>query len=296
MAFDPADISRRIRALGKEIAPQSIEGTAAIYAPFQEVEPYRGVTVSRDLKYGADERHRLDVFRAQSTASAPAPVILFIHGGGFVGGDKRNPGSPYNDNVALWAVRHGLIGVNMTYRFAPQYPWPAGTQDVAAAVAWVRENIGRHGGDPRRIILLGTSAGAAHAASYVAHPQLQPADGPGIAGAVLLSGIYDLTASEPNPFQVAYYGADMEGYRRASMVDGLVASDVPLFFVLTEMDPPIFHQQTLKLLQQWMARHGEWPYFMHMTAHNHLSSTMHMNSPDGSLGERILDFIASRCR
>jgi triacylglycerol lipase len=291
MAFDIAQISRRIRALGCEISPQAIEGTAALYAPYQEREPYSGVNVARDVSYGPNERHRLDVFQATERKSRAAPMLLFVHGGGFVGGDKRTPGSPYNDNVALWAVRHGLVGINMTYRLAPQHPWPAGAEDVAAAVSFLRKNAERYGGDAGRIVLIGTSAGAVHCASYVAHPEFHPAGDAGIAGAVLLSGIYDIVAAPRNPFQAAYFGSDEQQYGRASTIEGMVASRVPLMFVLTEMDPPEFHRQALLLLDAWLARRGRLPYFFHMMGHNHLSSSMHLNSPDGSLGERLLDFI-----
>lgn len=298
MSFDLIEISRRIRALGTEISPEAIEGTAALYAPFHEREPYRDVRVTRDVAYGANERHRLDVFEpdGESGAGRPqgtraAPVLVFVHGGGFVRGEKRTPGSPYNDNVALWAVRNGLIGVNITYRLAPQYQWPAGAEDVAAAVGWVRNNIRAHGGDPRRIFLIGTSAGAVHAASYLAHPQFHGTGGAGLAGAILLSGMYDLASAPRSPMHVAYLGNDDEQYRRASTVQGLLDTSVPLLLVLTEMDPAEFQRQTLGLTTAWVARRGRWPSLVHMLGHNHLSSTMHLNTPDRFLGERILDLV-----
>ncbi len=163
MPLDIFAMAAKIRSLGNEIAPAAIEGTAKLYAPEHEREPYQGIKMSRDQRYGADPRHLLDVFESQAR-DMPRPVLLFVHGGGFVAGDKHRPGSPYQDNVAIWAVRHGMVGVNMTYRLAPQYPWPAGAMDVGAAVAWVRANIARYGGDPARLFLMGTSAGAAHAA------------------------------------------------------------------------------------------------------------------------------------
>ncbi|HUN75183.1 MAG TPA: alpha/beta hydrolase [Steroidobacteraceae bacterium] len=293
MSFDLKEVSRRVRALGTEISPEAIQGTAAVYAPFHEREPYASVSVVRDASYGAHERHRLDVFRPVPApgGSRPAPVLMFVHGGGFVAGDKRMPGSPYSDNVALWAVRQGLIGVNITYRLAPQFPWPAGAEDAAAAVAWVRRNIAEHGGDPQRIFLMGSSAGAAHAASYITLRELRPASGLGLAGVVLCSGLYDLMRVPRNPFQLAYYGSDDEQHRRASMLEGLISTEVPLLFVLTEMDPPEFQQQGLELLDAWVARHGRWPNFVHLLGHNHLSTTMHLNTPDEFLGQRLLDFI-----
>jgi acetyl esterase/lipase len=292
MAFELDAISRRVRALGTEISPQSIEGTAALYAPFHEREPYREVEVSRDLTYGPDPRHRLDLFAPVARSDAgPRPVLLYVHGGGFVGGDKRTPGTPYQDNVALWAVRHGLIGVNMTYRLAPQFTWPAGAQDVAAALAYVRAHARDHGGDPERITLMGTSAGAVHVASYIAHREFHPPGGPGIAAAVLLSGIYDLPSAPRSPMHEAYFGIDPATYRAASTLSGLTSTRVPLLFVLTEMDPDFFQRQGLAVVNAWMERHGRWPRLVYLPGHNHLSSTMHLNSPDAVLGEYVLDLI-----
>jgi len=58
------------------------------------------------------------------------------------------------------------------------------------------------------------------------------------------------------------------------------------------MDPPEFQRQTLVLLNQYLKHNQRLPFFVHMTGHNHLSSTMHLNTPDAYLGERIQDFIA----
>ena len=74
---------------------------------------------------------------------------------GFNRGNKNTAGSPFNDNVPLWAARNGMVGVNMTYRLAPQSTWPSGPQDTAAAVSWVRANIASYGGDPSRVFLMG---------------------------------------------------------------------------------------------------------------------------------------------
>ena len=102
------------------------------------------------------------------------------------------PGSPFYDNIMLWAVKNGFIGVNMTYRLAPQSPWPAGAEDIAAAVQWVSDNIGKRGGDPARIYLMGHSAGAVHVAGYVSHPEFYKVKDGGLAGAIMVSGIYQL--------------------------------------------------------------------------------------------------------
>ncbi|HEY1900392.1 MAG TPA: alpha/beta hydrolase [Steroidobacteraceae bacterium] len=291
MSLNIIEMAARIRALGDQIAPQAIEGTAQLYAPYHEREPYQRVKVSRDQAYGADGRHLLDVFEPETTGVG-RPVLLFVHGGGFVAGDKHRPDSPYQDNVALWAVRHGLIGVNMTYRLAPQHPWPAGAMDVGAAVAWVHAHIAEHGGDPNRIILMGTSAGAAHAAAYAVNSRFHAGADSGLAGLVLLSGLYDMVAAPASQFQAAYFGEDKTNYVAGSTLQGLAKTRIPLLLVLTEMDPPEFQRQTLVLLEQCMQHNGRLPFYVHMTGHNHLSSTMHLNTSDTYLGERILDFIA----
>lgn len=197
----PADIAEKLKELGRVIDPPK---TAALYAPLQQKEPYAGVKVERDISYGANERNRLDVFVPEAAGSA-RPVVIFVHGGGFVRGDKRGPGSPFYDNIMLWAAKSGFVGVNMTYRLAPQNPWPAGAEDVAAVVRWVSDNIAARGGDPAKVFLIGHSAGAVHAASYVAHPAFHGAKGIGLAGAVLISGLYDITQA-PSDAERAYFG------------------------------------------------------------------------------------------
>jgi acetyl esterase/lipase len=126
----PADVAARLLELGRVVDPPK---TAVLYAPLQEKEPYPGVKIERDVKYGAADRNLLDVF-TPATDSSARPVLIFVHGGAFVGGNKRGPGSPFYDNIMLWAVKSGFVGVNMTYRLAPQSPWPAAAEDVSAHI------------------------------------------------------------------------------------------------------------------------------------------------------------------
>ena len=140
----PEDIAWKLIEIGQTVdSPKA----AALYAPLQQKEPYAGVKVERDVKYGPADRNLLDIFQPEA-ASPARPVLIFVHGGAFVGGNKRGPnGSPFYDNIMLWAVKNGFVGVNMTYRLAPQNPWPAGAQDVGAAVAWVAQNTAARGGE-----------------------------------------------------------------------------------------------------------------------------------------------------
>ena len=95
----PAEIAAKLRELGRSIEPAK---TVALYAPLQEKEPYQGVRVERDVKYGPADRNLLDVFMPETAAPA-RPVLIFVHGGAFVGGNKRTtPTSPIDDNIMLW--------------------------------------------------------------------------------------------------------------------------------------------------------------------------------------------------
>src|SRR5579883_3295965 len=86
---------RRIDELGDAFNPDVIAENFKLFSPLQERAPFPDVDIVRDLRYGADERNRLDVFRAKSGGSRP--VIVFVHGGGFIGGDKTMPNAPRSE-------------------------------------------------------------------------------------------------------------------------------------------------------------------------------------------------------
>jgi triacylglycerol lipase len=131
----PPDLAARIAAMGRVIDPPA---THALYAPLHDKEPYPGAVVTRDIAYGPDPLNVLDVFTAEAATGAPRPVLVYVHGGGFERGDKHTPGTPFADNIPLWAARNGMVGVNVNYRLAPKAQWPSGPQDIAAILAWVK--------------------------------------------------------------------------------------------------------------------------------------------------------------
>ena len=214
----PPDLAAKIAAMGRVVDP---ENTGKLYGPLQEKEPYAGVKVTRDVRYGKDERNVVDIFVPESGA-AGRPVLMFVHGGGMIRGIKRAPGSPFYDNIMLFAAHHGMVGVNVEYRLAPQFPWPAGNEDLAAAVRLVVDKAADFGADPNRIYLMGHSAGATHVASYVSHPEFFGAKGSGLAGAILSSGGYDFTTGDQSEGRIAYFGSDPVLLAQRSAVAGLI--------------------------------------------------------------------------
>ena len=264
--------------------------TAKIYASLHEKEPYQGVKVERDVKYGDADRNLLDVFMPVS-ASQPRPVLIFVHGGAFVAGDRREPGTPFFDNIMLWAVRNGFVGVNMTYRLAPQAKWPAGAEDIGSAVQWVANNIGERGGNPARIYLMGHSAGAIHVASYVSHPEFYEVKGGGVAGAIMISGLYDLTAMQLGDPERAYFGADPSRYAEESSLQGLATTNIPLMIVAAEMDPAMFLRQFALLKDAICKTASGCPRALILPQHSHMSEVYSINTADTRLTDQILDFV-----
>lgn len=283
--MDRKQIYAALAQYGSAFTPDMITGTQSLFAPLVMLPPEEAVV--RDIAYGSDERHKLDIFRTEG--AEPAPVLLFVHGGGFVMGDKGGPGAPFYNNVGHWAAENGLVGVTMTYRLAPKSGWPAGREDLADAVNWIADNISDHGGDARRIFVMGQSAGATHVADFVSEPGSAKGK---VAGALMISGIYDIEAADRSDMHDAYFGKDYSLYGERSTISKLAATDVPCLYGISELDPPMFQQQASALVAARVAAKQHWPEMHWLAGHNHLSSVTQMGSDHDTLGPLVADFIA----
>jgi len=181
--------------------------------------------------------------------------------------------------------------VNVTYRLAPLAPWPAGAEDLAAAVKWVSDKIGERGGNAARIYLVGHSAGAVHVASYVSHPEFHQMKGGGLAGAIMLSGIYDLTAAPLAETQRAYFGTDPARYADQSSLKGLVTTEIPLMLAAAELDPAGFVLQFDLAKQASCKRASGCAHTLLLLQHSHMSEVYSINTADTRLTDEILDFV-----
>lgn len=269
----PPDVQAAIRAIGPTMGADGVGRTTEA---LRRVMPANLEPTLRDATYGPDPRHRLDVF---SPGAGSRPVLVFVHGGGFTGGDKTRPGVFYYDNIGAWAARQGLVGVTITYRLAPAHTYPAVAEDIAAALAWVARNIAAHGGDPTRIVLMGQSAGAAHVADYLAlHAQA-----PGVAAAALISGVYDPSRFPPGPPERAYYGTDPSLYSARAAAPRLSRLGIPLLVTIAELEPQGFRDQGAALHRLLPAA-----TFMDLPGHNHFSTVFDIGSADTGLSDAIL--------
>ena len=290
----PADLGRAIRDLGQRFDPEVAQATRSLCNAQHDKAAIAALSVARDLSYGPDPRHRLDIYGGGASAT-PKPVVIFVHGGAFVAGDKTAADdAPFYENVGLWAVGQGIAAIAMTYRLAPAHGYPAGAEDIAAAIAWVHAEGTAHGLDPARIILMGQSAGAVHVATYLAKPALHRVQGGGLVAGVLISGLYDMTSASDNPPKFAYFGKDAALYEERSSLPGLVhACHLPLLVAVSEYDPADFQSQSLMLLDALFARDKRLPQTLYLAGHNHLSSIFLLGSKVDALGPALGDFVAT---
>jgi acetyl esterase len=119
------------------------------------------------------------------SSAVPLPTIVWFHGGGWT------TGSLETGDIVARALSSGTpaVVVSVAYRLGPEYPWPAATQDAAAALRWTAAHVGELGGDPARIAVGGDSAGGNLAAVLA---QLARDGGPRIAAQILIYPVLDL--------------------------------------------------------------------------------------------------------
>ncbi len=284
--MDRTTLQASIAALGNELSLPMIQSTNALFAPL--VARPDESHVLRDVAYGDHERHRLDLFLPEGEGDH-RPIVVFVHGGGFVMGGKGEPGMPYYGNIGAWAAANDMIGVTLNYRLAPGHAWPAGAEDVALAVAWLTENAVAHGGDPGCIVLVGQSAGATHVAGVVADPLLAAGR---IAGAAMLSGWYDVSISDGGERIEAYFGTDPALYQQRSPLAGLAATKIPCLFTVSEFDPADFQRQAGAVVAARLAVKGQWPAMHWLKGDNHISPVAQIGSDFDNIGPLLASFVA----
>ncbi|MBK8184568.1 MAG: alpha/beta hydrolase [Candidatus Competibacteraceae bacterium] len=150
--------------------------------------PDTGHTGPVSLAYGPGTRHRLDLYQP-SGSRKPAPVLVFFYGGSWLRGERAD----YRFAAAALAAR-GFVVVAPDYRLYPEVRYPDFLRDCAAAVGWALRQAPRYGGDPRRVYLIGHSAGAYNAAMVAYDARWLAAEGlspRAIAGFIGLAGPYN---------------------------------------------------------------------------------------------------------
>ena len=227
---EPASAPRRFERLRALMGGDLEDGTADDRG--SRAVP-AGTRIVPDISYGPDPAQRFDVYVSMQppASTTPAPVIFFVHGGGWSRGDKTN-GRVIEPKVAHW-VAEGYVVISANYRMLPT-PVAQQADDVAAAIAFAQSQAGLWGGDPKRFILMGHSAGA-HLVALIgagAHTAAKPQPW---RGAVLLdSAALDVPVIMNNRHLGLYdraFGADPQQWTVVSPIAQLAHGTAPMLAV-----------------------------------------------------------------
>lgn len=177
---------------------------ASTVAIVEALVPRRGYTVRKDIAYGGEERHRLDVYIPESLTDS-APVLLFFHGGSWQFGDKNQ----YRALGQAFASK-GIVTVVANYRLFPPHGFPLFIEDGALAFKYICDHAHDFGGNADRLFLCGHSAGAhivtmlAANARYLDAAGADPSSPRGIIG---IAGPYDFLPIK-DPVLIELFGGD----------------------------------------------------------------------------------------
>jgi acetyl esterase/lipase len=233
------------------IAPGLAERLARRPSPIRLLFPFylrdRRVERIKNIQYapGMGRRHRLDVYRPRSGVEH-APVLLQIHGGAWVIGDKGQQGLP----LMLHLAARGWVCVANNYRLSPRATFPDHLIDCKLALRWIREHIAEYGGNPDFVVVTGGSAGG-HLAALLALTRNDPAFQPGfehvdtsVTACVPFYGVYDLAdvfegrrgpARAAQRFERILMGTTVEtdraAFEQASPLHHVSADDPPFFVI-----------------------------------------------------------------
>ena len=133
---------------------QSMQKRAAMKAMEKAMQPSTAPT-RRDVSYGEHEKQRFDIWTA-GTAEKKSPLVIYIHGGGFSGGDKNRVNGPLIEKL----LKKGIAFASMNYRLTDVGPYPMQMHDCARGLQTIRQRAAEFHIDPERIGLMGGSAGS----------------------------------------------------------------------------------------------------------------------------------------
>lgn len=226
-----------------------------------------GILITSDMPYqdNGNSQCMLDVYYPEAITEE-IPIIIYIHGGGFVAGDKL-----YVKEYCLALAQKGYTVVNINYGLAPHYKNPQQIHDVLAAIKWVKENGHKFYGDRHRVVLAGDSAGAylaAFAACVSTNPdlatklKLNPTLSENeIKGVLLFSGLFDIATASTRKFVAIK--SDMEIFLGTNINNYADLDNYSVITNMTEQFPPAFissgevdglHPESLELIKTLESR------------------------------------------
>jgi triacylglycerol lipase len=273
-------LKQGVAEMGSRFNEEILARTLALYEPYVDAAPSTQ-SVQRELSFGSHPRNVLDFYPCER----PSPILLYVHGGGFVGGGK-NINAKFYSNLGKYFTDRGLATALMNYRLAPEFVWPQAAEDIAKAVDWLQENRAQN----QRIYIIGQSAGACHLATYLTGEDFHAHAAKHISGAVLMSGFYDARGSM-SPGARSYFGDNPLQCEERSPILATHRIKTPVLLTLAQYDPAGMAQQTLALASQLTQTQQTSPPLVWLKEHNHVSTVLSIGSPQDDVGELITRFI-----
>ena len=240
-----------------------------------------------DIAYGPNQKQTLDLFPT-SPREDPAPVICFIHGGYWRNKDKSD--------FHYLAPAFTQVGVNfvvVNYTLAPEASMDEIVEENREAVAWLVGHAAEYGADPKRVHVVGHSAGGHLVAMLMATDwSAQSTDPPGngpLAGATAISGLFDL-----EPIRLSYLNdslqLDEEQALKNSPVGLVPTAKVPLILALGADETSEYHRQQAGLEEAW-SQYDLPLSVVEMPGLNHYDVIDHLGHPGSALHHAVMDQV-----
>ena len=240
--------------------------------------------------YGTDPAQRLDVYIPPHAHGAP--ILVMVHGGAWMIGDKANTGSVEN-KLKHWLTR-GWIVVSVNYRMLPDAMAYEQAQDLAEAVRWAQGHAEGWGGDPGKIILMGHSAGAHLVALVSSRPDMV---GRSWAGTVVLDSAamqVSATMAGRHPgFYDRAFGADPVYWAKASPMDQWTPRAMPMMLVCSTRRPDDPCDDARRFQAKARAAGRDMPVLPQALTHADINRTLGL---PGAYTDAVDAFIAERLK
>jgi acetyl esterase/lipase len=306
-------VLKKRRRLARGIGLTVLAGAAILFRLFlwdvtslRLASPTRQIVESRDIVYrsgSTNPKHRLDVFAPEGARMAP--VVHFVHGGYWVGGDKDYHAwaTSLYASVGRALAAHGVVAVVQSYRLVPEVPFADLVDDVMAGLKWTEENAAAYGGDPSRLFTMGHSAGghlvALAAADDTVHTS-RGMDPAAVRGTIAISAVWDIEdmhATQDEAFQerVTYpvFGHDPATWAGASPLAKLHAPARRFLVMHGEKDYPYLIPQADKARARLTSLGAE-PAWYVAPGNDHDAMVLRFGTRDDNMIGPILEFVGAR--
>lgn len=236
-----------------------------------------------DVKYGKLPAQNLDIYLPEGRA--PAPIVVFFHGGAWKGSNKECRAFPAQD-----VCPHGGVWVSAEYPLAPVHTLEVLVESAELALAWIADNAASFGGNSRRILVMGHSAGG-HLATMglfrllVKRPELAQNF-----ELMTLSAVFDL---EPMMFTKVNESLHLDPGRALihSPICNIPSTSPALHAFAGGDEPDVFVQQSLDMVAAY-ARRGFRSRFTALPGRNHFSVMEEFMLPESPLRRSLLHFVS----